>query len=364
MFSIGSCPGAARPRRSRPRPGGVADAVVDGDDREALFARRAGDPSRAGSRCRRARRLRRRRPGGRSGAAAELVGSRVVGAEQPAAIRASAEHAGCARTTPHGPNSPAGLPAAPLAGALDRCGGDRRWFRRRCVFDGAGLRFRAGVAAGSTFGSGSGACSGGGRRGVRRRLGQRCRARGSTPVPASHSAATVGSIWRSRTGALRCCSVDHQRDRDHAGRHAGGGAAGRADADRQRPWPGRPSRRRGCRPTPRPARAPSRDGPAAAEASGEAGERVVGALEQGAAERQRRQPAPPPPRARPGRRAGSPGSWRRRAGARAGVAASSAPASPSQKAESSGRSSSQRLPSSTAREDSCGTAPCPRPGSG
>ena len=81
--------------------------------------------------------------------------------------------------------------------------------------------------------------------------------------------------------------------------------------------------------------------------------------ESGQRRRQRRRRAAAPP----GRRASSPRQWAQARRCSRSAAVSSAPASPSQKAESSGRSSAQRLPSSL-RRGSGGSARGPRRGSG
>ena len=176
-------------------------------------------------------------------------------------------------------------------------------------------------------------------------------------------------IGRARAPVVRAAGLGarigglEQRRRDDPGRDAGGGAADRAGADRQH---------LGERRHPGPAGAAGRGDLRSAESlappppgsrvatGGEArGRGRAASADGGSTGAQRRRGA----RAPPGRRAGSRGSGRRRAGARAASRASAAPASPSQKAESSGPSSAQRPPSSL-RRGSGGSAPAPRRGSG
>ena len=134
--------------------------------------------------------------------------------------------------------------------------------------------------------------------------------------------------------SLRLVGVD-QRRRDHADGHAGRGAPGGADADRQHLGQ---RRHAGAAGAPAAATCESVESPPPAAAEREAGQdpaggRAAGRAGSGPAARAPGRPRPPGP---PGRRAASPGSWRRRAGARAAPPPRSALASPSQKAESSG----------------------------
>ena len=139
------------------------------------------------------------------------------------------------------------------------------------------------------------------------------------------------------------------RDRAAAPRPAATQAAAppAVPAQTPAPSPAPRSRRRASRPQRPPGRRPSRSHrslPAAASRGSARASWARSNRDRG--DRQRAAPAPRPPAGPPGRRATPSGSGRRRAGARARAAASAALASPSQKAESSGPISAQRLPSS------------------
>ena len=266
MCRSGSCPRAGASALVPERvPAGVADAVVDRRDREALSPA-AGDPSRARKSLSACQRLRRRRRAGRSDRSwpAALSAAATAAREQSRERRRPPARARLP-DAPHGPNSPAGLP-------LPRC-----------------RRLPLGAGSGPAAGGGGGVYStaplvaSGTRRSRPAPASARARSRAGSerglavPAPAPVSYSTpLSSAPRPAGDPGSSCALEHRRPRLLRAEPSGAGTtpvATQAAAPpavptqiADAPWPAPPSRRRGCRRTRRPARAPSRAATAAAEA--------------------------------------------------------------------------------------------------